>query len=114
MISVHACHKSSRPSSVGFECKTFWAVNKSDPFPNLDHKSAHLQENFEQGLEWDGTEVYESDVVKNLVQLGGKKSIPEGGWVCEYDGCAIKQNLWLNLSDGFVACGRQSHGSVDF
>ncbi|KAI1717809.1 ubiquitin carboxyl-terminal hydrolase domain-containing protein [Ditylenchus destructor] len=77
----------------------------------IDHKSAHIQQNTEQGLDWDGTEVYESDLVNNLIQLDVQKSIPEGGWVCEQEGCDIRQNLWLNLSDAVVMCGRLSHGS---
>ncbi|KAI1713908.1 ubiquitin carboxyl-terminal hydrolase domain-containing protein [Ditylenchus destructor] len=77
----------------------------------IDHKSAHIQQNTEQGLDWDGTEVYESDLVNNLIQLDVQKSIPEGGWVCEQEGCDIRQNLWLNLSDAVVMCGRYSHGS---
>uniref|UniRef100_A0A915ELF2 DNA helicase n=1 Tax=Ditylenchus dipsaci TaxID=166011 RepID=A0A915ELF2_9BILA len=77
----------------------------------IEHKSVHIQENAAQGLEWDGTEVFESETVKNLVQLDVQKSTPTDGWMCETEGCQIKQNLWLNLSDGFVGCGRQSHGS---
>lgn len=35
----------------------------------IDHKSAHIQDNTEQGLDWDGTEIYESDLVNNLKQV---------------------------------------------
>nr|CAD2183234.1 unnamed protein product [Meloidogyne enterolobii] len=43
---------------------------------------------------------------------GMEKNIPfEGkisydGWICAKPGCELKENLWLNLSDGVIMCGR--------
>jgi len=28
------------------------------------------------------------------------------GWICAKPGCELKENLWLNLSDGVIMCGR--------
>jgi ubiquitin carboxyl-terminal hydrolase 5/13 len=44
-----------------------------------------------------------------LVQLeNGKKISPNpADWACDADGCDKRENLWLNLSDGFIGCGRR-------
>nr|CAD7416400.1 unnamed protein product [Timema poppensis] len=41
----------------------------------------------------------------NLVQLDNGKRIPPSGWKCER--CDLTQNLWMNLTDGAVLCGRK-------
>lgn len=41
----------------------------------------------------------------NLLQLDNGKKIPPCGWKCEQ--CDLTQNLWLNLTDGSVLCGRK-------
>lgn len=33
------------------------------------------------------------------------KKIPPSGWQCEK--CELKSNLWLNLTDGSILCGRR-------
>ncbi|CAD6189869.1 unnamed protein product [Caenorhabditis auriculariae] len=43
---------------------------------------------------------------KDLVQLDNGKKIPVSGWKCEEEGCDINENLWLNLTDGAIRCGR--------
>ena len=40
-----------------------------------------------------------------LVQLDNGKKIPPKGWKCEK--CDKTDNLWLNLTDGSVLCGRK-------
>ena len=42
---------------------------------------------------------------ENLLQLDNGKKIPPCGWKCEK--CDLTQNLWLNLTDGSVLCGRK-------
>lgn len=42
---------------------------------------------------------------EKLVQLDNGKKIPPSGWKCEK--CELTQNLWLNLSDGSILCGRK-------
>ncbi|VDM57326.1 unnamed protein product [Angiostrongylus costaricensis] len=32
--------------------------------------------------------------------------IPASGWACEAEGCSLTENLWLNLTDGAIRCGR--------
>lgn len=41
----------------------------------------------------------------NLLQLDNGKKIPPSGWQCEQ--CDLHQNLWLNLTDGAILCGRK-------
>jgi len=36
----------------------------------------------------------------------GKKIAPSG-WKCEYENCDKSDNLWLNLTDGSIYCGRK-------
>uniref|UniRef100_A0A1I7YHJ4 Ubiquitin carboxyl-terminal hydrolase n=1 Tax=Steinernema glaseri TaxID=37863 RepID=A0A1I7YHJ4_9BILA len=43
--------------------------------------------------------------IEQLPSMG--KVIPPSGWVCEEEGCGLKENLWLNLADGTIYCGRQ-------
>lgn len=42
---------------------------------------------------------------ENLVQLDNGKKIPPSGWKCEK--CDLTNNLWLNLTDGSIMCGRK-------
>lgn len=42
----------------------------------------------------------------NLAQLDNGKRLALSGWQCEEDGCELGENLWLNLTDGAVRCGR--------
>ena len=42
---------------------------------------------------------------ENLVQLNNGKKIAPRGWKCEQ--CDLTQNLWLNLTDGSILCGRR-------
>ncbi|KAJ8680108.1 hypothetical protein QAD02_015895 [Eretmocerus hayati] len=41
----------------------------------------------------------------NLPQLNNGKKIPPNGWKCE--NCDLTTNLWLNLTDGSIMCGRK-------
>lgn len=41
----------------------------------------------------------------NLLQLKNNKRIPPSGWKCER--CDLTSNLWLNLTDGSILCGRK-------
>lgn len=54
---------------------------------------------------WDGEIRQVSKHAQNLVQLENGKRIPPTGWQCEK--CDKTENLWLNLSDGSVLCGRR-------
>lgn len=54
---------------------------------------------------WDGEIKIVSKHAANLKQLNNGKKIPPSGWKCEK--CDLTQNLWLNLTDGSVLCGRK-------
>lgn len=41
----------------------------------------------------------------NLLQLDNGRKIPPSGWKCEK--CDLDTNLWVNLTDGSVLCGRK-------
>ncbi|XP_014477769.1 PREDICTED: ubiquitin carboxyl-terminal hydrolase 5 [Dinoponera quadriceps] len=54
---------------------------------------------------WDGEIKVVSKHAASLKQLNNGKRIPPSGWKCEK--CELTQNLWLNLTDGSVLCGRK-------
>ncbi|CAJ0592736.1 unnamed protein product [Cylicocyclus nassatus] len=54
---------------------------------------------------WDG-EIKQITKHANLVQVDNGKMIPISGWVCEAENCGLNENLWLNLTDGAIRCGR--------
>uniref|UniRef100_A0A1B0FY77 Uncharacterized protein n=1 Tax=Phlebotomus papatasi TaxID=29031 RepID=A0A1B0FY77_PHLPP len=54
---------------------------------------------------WDGEVRHVSACAKDLLQLDNGRKIPPSGWKC--DKCELTTNLWLNLTDGAVLCGRR-------
>ncbi len=42
-----------------------------------------------------------------LEQQENDKKVPPKGWRCEAEGCDKVDNLWLNLTDGSILCGRK-------
>ncbi|ALC43107.1 CG12082 [Drosophila busckii] len=54
---------------------------------------------------WDGEVRQASQYAENLQQLDNGKKIPPSGWKCEK--CDLTNNLWLNLTDGSILCGRK-------
>ncbi len=44
---------------------------------------------------------------EGLLQLATAKRVPPSGWRCETPGCDMSDNLWLNLTDGAINCGRR-------
>lgn len=80
------------------------AVNET-----IQHDSATRQQRLQGGSnEWDGDQKV-SEVALHLVQLPAEKQIPDSGWKCEEPGCDLEENLWLNLSDGVIKCGRSQY-----
>jgi ubiquitin carboxyl-terminal hydrolase 5/13 len=72
------------------------------------HTSASVQERLDAGVsEWDGEQIFESENARNLYQLDNGKKIDYHGWMCDEPDCGLKENLWLNLTDGAIMCGRQ-------
>lgn len=54
---------------------------------------------------WDGEMREVSIYALELQQLENGKKIPPSGWKCEQ--CDLTNNLWLNLTDGSILCGRK-------
>ncbi|GFS10810.1 ubiquitinyl hydrolase 1, partial [Elysia marginata] len=54
---------------------------------------------------WEGEKLRVSKHAENLLQLEPAKKIPPSGWKCER--CGLTTNLWLNLTDGSILCGRR-------
>lgn len=54
---------------------------------------------------WDGEVRLVSKFAENLEQLTPKAKIPPSGWKCQ--NCDLTTNLWLNLTDGSILCGRR-------
>lgn len=54
---------------------------------------------------WDGEMRVISNFALDLHQLDNGKKIPPTGWKCE--NCDLTNNLWLNLTDGSIMCGRK-------
>lgn len=54
---------------------------------------------------WDGEMREVSTFALELQQLENGKKIPPTGWKCEK--CDLTNNLWLNLTDGSILCGRK-------
>ncbi|XP_011293017.1 ubiquitin carboxyl-terminal hydrolase 5 [Musca domestica] len=54
---------------------------------------------------WDGEVRVVTKYSENLTQLNNGKKIPPSGWKCEK--CDLTNNLWLNLTDGSILCGRK-------
>uniref|UniRef100_A0A4W6CG68 Ubiquitin carboxyl-terminal hydrolase n=1 Tax=Lates calcarifer TaxID=8187 RepID=A0A4W6CG68_LATCA len=58
-----------------------------------------------QVQQWDGEVRQESRHAADLKQLDNGVKIPPSGWRCEV--CDLQENLWMNLTDGKVMCGRR-------
>lgn len=54
---------------------------------------------------WDGEKRQVSIYALDLQQLDNGRKVPPSGWKCEM--CDLTSNLWLNLSDGSIMCGRR-------
>lgn len=59
----------------------------------------------EQVASWDGEKRLISKHAENLLQLDNGVKVPPRGWKCAK--CDLKENLWLNLTDGTILCGRR-------
>ncbi|XP_054160673.1 ubiquitin carboxyl-terminal hydrolase 5-like [Oppia nitens] len=54
---------------------------------------------------WDGEKRIVTKHANTLIQLDNGIKIPPKGWKC--DKCDKRDNLWLNLTDGIILCGRK-------
>ncbi|KAG5558759.1 hypothetical protein RHGRI_008647 [Rhododendron griersonianum] len=60
----------------------------------------------EQVASWTADKKHISEYTLNLQQLGNGVIIPPSGWKCAK--CDKTENLWLNLTDGMILCGRRN------
>ena len=65
-------------------------------------KSYKIQEKSQQNIQWSFNI---PRYAKDLEQLDNGVKIPPKGWKCEK--CDLTCNLWLNLTDGSILCGRK-------
>jgi ubiquitin carboxyl-terminal hydrolase 5/13 len=49
--------------------------------------------------------VYDSKQISTFLQLDNPPKIPPKDWVCSK--CSLTANLWMNLTDGTISCGRR-------
>ncbi|RHY93041.1 hypothetical protein DYB37_001323 [Aphanomyces astaci] len=74
----------------------------------LNHQGHHVSEQVKSWQEEIATSQYAFD----LIQLPKEDCAPISGnpstWVCGSDTCDKKENLWMNLSDGYLGCGRRN------
>ena len=54
---------------------------------------------------WDGEALVVSKHADTISQVADPPQIPPSGWKCRQ--CDLRNNLWLNLTDGSVLCGRR-------
>ena len=54
---------------------------------------------------WDGEIIQASKHADNLEQLNNGVKVPPKGWKCSR--CDLTNNLWMNLTDGAINCGRR-------
>ncbi|UJR35555.1 hypothetical protein I4U23_028308 [Adineta vaga] len=54
---------------------------------------------------WNGEIRQVTKHTQTLEQLNNGRKIPPNGWKCEH--CDLTDNLWLNLTDGAILCGRK-------
>lgn len=71
---------------------------------SADSATAKLEKQTMTGT-WDGEVRQVSKYSNDLKQLPNGKKIPPTGWKCEK--CDLTNNLWLNLTDGSILCGRK-------
>jgi ubiquitin carboxyl-terminal hydrolase 5/13 len=69
--------------------------------------ATYKEELASQAQSWDGNMHIKSKHSKTLLQLPNPPEVSPNpsNWKCEQ--CDIRQNLWLNLTDGKILCGRR-------
>uniref|UniRef100_A0A2N9IA02 Ubiquitin carboxyl-terminal hydrolase n=1 Tax=Fagus sylvatica TaxID=28930 RepID=A0A2N9IA02_FAGSY len=60
----------------------------------------------EQVAAWVADKKQRSTYAMNLQQLDNSVIVPPSGWKCIH--CDKTENLWLNLTDGMILCGRRN------
>eukprot|EP01112_Ceratiomyxa_fruticulosa_P021199 TRINITY_DN7397_c0_g1_i1.p1 TRINITY_DN7397_c0_g1~~TRINITY_DN7397_c0_g1_i1.p1 ORF type:complete len:784 (+),score=202.72 TRINITY_DN7397_c0_g1_i1:173-2524(+) len=72
----------------------------------LEATSASRQDDIKA---WVAEKHVASKFTENLLQLEDRPKIPASGWRCAVPDCDRNtENLWLNLTDGYIGCGRKN------
>lgn len=69
----------------------------------INAESSELKDN--STSVWDGEQRQVTKYADSLLQITPAPKIPPTNWKCEK--CDLKENLWLNLTDGSILCGRR-------
>jgi len=102
-FSVLAFKSSDDSATVPFPCEDLPMIVTTACQAIIDHKGATVMDAVE-GL--DADDIKDSKYYKDLVQLPAFKISPNPkDWKCGKSGDT--QNLWLNLSDGYIGGGRK-------
>uniref|UniRef100_A0A4W5KAE8 Ubiquitin carboxyl-terminal hydrolase n=1 Tax=Hucho hucho TaxID=62062 RepID=A0A4W5KAE8_9TELE len=97
---LHISRSRKAPVSYTLYLQTFLLMSTMAGLMSADSVSHALQVQ-----QWDGEVRAESRHAIELKQLNNGTKIPPCGWRCEV--CDLQENLWMNLSDGRVFCGRR-------
>jgi ubiquitin carboxyl-terminal hydrolase 5/13 len=72
----------------------------------LDAQSATNKEELDSAsASWEGDVIVDSKHAEDLAQLENPPKIPPKDWICSM--CSLNTNLWMNLTDGTISCGRK-------
>ncbi|OQR88189.1 ubiquitin carboxyl-terminal hydrolase [Achlya hypogyna] len=74
----------------------------------LNHQGNYVKEHVKSWQHVLQTSVYALELVQLPKSDCHAVSPNPAHWVCAAETCEKKENLWMNLSDGFVGCGRQN------
>uniref|UniRef100_A0A1I7WP15 UBP-type domain-containing protein n=1 Tax=Heterorhabditis bacteriophora TaxID=37862 RepID=A0A1I7WP15_HETBA len=80
-------------------------------YPNLDRRSEIVQDLGEDlyhvcQLVINSTSAERLELLQNASNAWDGEKVELNDWKCEADGCGLTENLWLNLTDGSIRCGR--------
>lgn len=95
---------SSRHKLIDTSTFPLQITNSIESILTADSAITKLEKNTLSGT-WDGETRQVSQYANNLQQLDNGKKILPSGWQCEK--CDLTNNLWLNLTDGSILCGRR-------
>eukprot|EP01113_Clastostelium_recurvatum_P024319 TRINITY_DN2903_c0_g1_i1.p1 TRINITY_DN2903_c0_g1~~TRINITY_DN2903_c0_g1_i1.p1 ORF type:complete len:823 (+),score=301.92 TRINITY_DN2903_c0_g1_i1:23-2470(+) len=72
----------------------------------IEASSASRQDDIQA---WVADQLVPTKLAENLVQLANPPRIPPSGYVCGVSGCNKNtENLWMNLTDGYIGCGKSN------
>lgn len=76
----------------------------------INAPSASVTERLESGVsEWDSGTLRIPEELLTLVQEEREEPAGMNGFKCEESTCDLTENLWINLTDGVIMCGRSQY-----